>query len=497
MPRWRNFLLVLLALFAISTTAFAQRDLGTITGTITDQQGAAVPNAKITIMNDATGVAYETVSNDTGNYTRPTLTPGTYSVTAVAAGFQKTQQGNVLVNPGEAIAVNLALRVGNASETIEVTAAAPLLQTESPAMTENLNSAQVSELPLGGQRVFTYLARLSPAVVPAENGARDSNGGGFSANGIRSTGENNFLLNGVDNNVNVIDFINQTSFVIGPSVEAIGDMQIITNGASAEYGRAAGGILDITLKSGTNQLHGVLFEVLQNTKLDANSWTNNLSGVARNPIIQNQFGGAAGGPIIKNKLFIFGDYQGTRIATSGGSVDGLGYGGFYTIPTGQERVGNYSGIGVPIYDPTTTVCTSGCVAGTLTALPNAAPVYTRTPYQNNTIPVSAMDPVGAKLAALYPGTNRAIPAGAFPTNDFYTVTPGSLTTDQGDGRVDYHLNDANSIFGSISWTNTQKSERDSFWGSVRRWQFRGQQRTGFGAERQSELVSHFFAQLSK
>ncbi len=455
----------------MSTLALAQRDLGTITGTITDQQGAAVPNAQITIREDATGVSYDTVSNDTGNYTRPALTPGTYTVTAVAPGFQKTQQGNIIVTPGEPVAVNLALRLGNASQTVEVTAAAPLLQTESPAISQNLNSAQVSELPLGGQRVFTYLARLAPAVVPAESGARDSNGGGFSANGVRSTGENNFLLNGVDNNVNVIDFINQTSFVIGPSVEAIGDMQVITNGASAEYGRAAGGILDITLKSGTNQIHGVAFEVLQNTDLNANSWTNNLAGVPRDPIKQNQFGGAVGAPIIKNKLFIFGDYQGTRIRTSGGSVDGLGYGGFYTIPTAQERIGDFSAVGVPIYDPTTTVCTSACTT---------SPVYTRNAYAGNQIPTSQMDPVAAKLAALYPGTNRPLTAGAFPTNDFYTVTPGSLNTDQGDGRVDYHLNDANSIFGSISWTNTQKLSQTPFGGALDGGNFAGNSEQDLG-----------------
>ena len=155
-------------------------------------------------------------------------------------------------------------------------------------------------------------------MVPAEQGARDALGGGFSANGVRSTGENNFLLNGVDNNVNVIDFINQTAFVIGPSVEAIGDMQIISNGASAEYGRAAGGIIDVSLKSGTNGLHGTLFEILQNTVLDANRWENNLAGKSRNPFKQNQFGAAIGGPIIKNKLFMFGDYQGTRIRSAGG-----------------------------------------------------------------------------------------------------------------------------------------------------------------------------------
>ena len=477
MPRWRNFLPIFLALFALSSTAFAQRDLGTITGTITDQQGASVPNAKITIKNDATGVSYDTVSNDTGTFTRPSLTPGTYTVGASATGFQKTQQGNVIVNPGEPVAVNLALRVGNASETVEVTASAPLLQTESPSMAENLTSAQVSDLPLGGQRVFTYLARLSPAVVPAENGARDSNGGGFSANGVRSTGENNFLLNGVDNNVNVIDFINQTAFVIGPSVEAIGDMQIITNGASAEYGRAAGGILDITLKSGTNQVHGVLFEILQNTNLDANSWANNLNGKARNPIKQNQFGGAIGAPIIKNRLFIFGDYQGTRVKTAGGSVDGLGNGGYYTIPTDAERLGNFSGTGSPIYDPTTTVCTSGCAPGTLNVLSGQSPVFTRNAYAGNQLPTTQIDPVAAKLTALFPKTNQVI--NGFPTNDYYTVTPGSLNTDQGDGRVDFHLNDANSIFGSISWTNTYKLSTPPFPGAL--------DNGGFGGNSESDL----------
>ncbi len=305
-------------------------------------------------------------------------------------------------------------------------------------------------------------------------------GGGFSANGVRSTGENNFLLNGVDNNVNVIDFINQTSFVIGPSVEAIGDMQVITNGASAEYGRAAGGILDITLKSGTNQLHGVLFEVLQNTVLDANRWKNNLAGVPRDPIKQNQFGAAVGGPIIKNKLFMFGDYQGTRIRTSGGAIQNLGYGGFYTIPTANERVGNFSGIGSQVYDPTTTTCVSGCVANTLTALAGATPVYMRTPYAGNQIPNTEFDPVAAKLAALYPATNQRILPGSIPTNDFYTVTPGSLNTDQGDGRVDYHLNDANSIFGSISWTNTAKASITPFGGALDGGNFNGSSEQDLG-----------------
>src|SRR5450631_2169622 len=252
MPRLlKGASLTCLLLLLLCSTVFGQRDLGTITGTITDPQGADVPNAKITIKNDATGVTDETVSSDGGSYSRPALIPGTYTVTVEAPGFQKSQQDGVIVNPGEPVGVNIALKVGNASETIQVDATAPLLQTESPAIGTNLNAAQMAELPLGGQRTFTFLARMAPGVVPAESGARDSLGGGFSANGVRSTGENNFLLNGVDNNVNVIDFINQTAFVIGPSVEAIGEMSVHTNGYNAEYGRAAGGVIDVQIKSGT------------------------------------------------------------------------------------------------------------------------------------------------------------------------------------------------------------------------------------------------------
>jgi hypothetical protein len=474
MPRLRVCLCAVYSVLLLSTVALAQRDLGTITGTVVDAQGAGVPNAQVTITNEATGVSYDTVTTDAGAYTRPAVNPGSYTVKVTAPGFQVAEQKGVVVNPGAPVSVNLTLAVGNASQTIEVTAAAPLLQTESPAIGENLNAAQVTELPLGGQRTFTFLARLSPGVVPAEQGARDALGGGFSANGVRSTGENNFLLNGVDNNVNVIDFINQTAFVIGPSVEAIGNMQVITNGASAEYGRAAGGILDISLKSGTNEVHGVLFEILQNTVLDANRWENNLAGKARNPFKQNQFGGAVGAPIIKNKLFIFGDYQGTRIATAGGTIQNLGYGGFYTIPTPAMINGDFSAIPSPLYDPTTTACSSGCIPGTLTAQPGATPVYTRTPYTNNQIPVSQMDPVARKMAALYPAPNTAASncavAGA---GCFYAVTPGKLVTDQGDGRVDYHMNDSNSIFGTISWSDTSKSSVQPFQGALDGGDFNG------------------------
>jgi len=491
--RWGLVLLLL-----VGNIAFAQRDLGTLNGTITDPQGAAVPNAKVTIFEEATGLSYQVQSNDSGLYSRPALKPGTYSVTVEASGFQKSQQKGIIVNPGPTTAANIAMQVGSVNETVNVTAAAPLLQTESPVIGVNLNAEQLSQLPLGGQRVFTYLARLSPGVLPAENGARDALGGGFSANGVRSTGENNFLLNGVDNNVNVIDFINQTSFVIGPSMEAIGEMQVLTNGYNAEYGRAAGGVVNVNLKSGTNQVHGVLFEILQNTKLDANRWENNLAGTDRNPFKQNQFGGALGGPIIKNKLFMFGDYQGTHISTAGGSIQNLGYGGLMTIPTQAMINGDFSrllgaSLGTinnqnvlanAVYDPKSTTCLSGCASNSLSALPGTTPVYTRTMFPGNRIPVSAMDPAALRIARLYPAENQPVAVGKFPQNDFFTVTPGSLVTDQGDGRVDYRINERNSIFGSISWSDTNKSSVPPFQGALDGGDFNGTSEVDLGRNAQ-------------
>ncbi|MGO9232366.1 MAG: carboxypeptidase regulatory-like domain-containing protein [Bryobacteraceae bacterium] len=438
------FLAIALAL-VFSTLAFAQRDLGTITGTVTDAQSAVVPNVKITITEVATGLKYEVTTGSGGEYTRPALKPGTYSVAAEAKGFRRAEQDNVVVTGGDRVGVNLVLAVGDITQSVEVSAEAPLLQTEGTTLGAELNTAAVSELPLGGQRTFSYLARLSPGVLTAEPGARDATGGGFSANGVRSNGQDNFLLNGVDNNVNVIDFLNQTSFVMGPSVEAIGEMNVLTNGYNAEYGRGAGGVVSVSLKSGTNQLHGVAFLDLQRRGLDANRWENNESGTPRGPYSQNQFGLAVGGPIIKNRTFIFGDYQGTRISSSGGIIGTLGNAGYYTIPTSAMKSGDFSGL-LPeqLYDPTTTTT-------------NSAGVTSRTPFPNNMIPTSKQDPVAQKLIALYPGTNQPVASGKYPVNDLFVDTPGAQNTDQGDVRVDHRLSDKDSLFGSLSWNDTYKT----------------------------------------
>jgi Carboxypeptidase regulatory-like domain/TonB dependent receptor len=447
---------VIVALLFVSC-AFAQRDLGTITGTITDPQGGAVPSAKVTITEDATGLQYVVTTNNEGEYVRPALKPGTYTIEAEAPGFRRVQQKNVTVIGGDRVGVPITLSIGDVSQAVEVSAEAPLLQTETTTLGADLNSKAVSELPLGGQRIFTFLARLSPGVLPAENGARDAVGGGFSANGVRSNGQNNFLLNGVDNNVNVIDFLNQTAYVVGPSVEAIGEMRILTNGYNAEYGRGAGGVVNVSLKSGTNELHGSLFEILQNDKLNANRWENNKAGRSKGPYRQNQFGATLGGPIIRNRMFIFGDYQGTRIASSGGSVQNIGYGGFYTIPTPAMVRGDFSSLLGPqvgsdalgrpilqgqIYDPTTTRSVNGQLV--------------RDPFQGNIIPQNKWDPAAAKIMALFPATNQAIAGGKYPQNDYFVQTPGRQTVNQADVRVDLRVTDKDSLFGSLSWSNLDK-----------------------------------------
>lgn len=458
------------ALFVVlsATALFAQRDLATLAGTVTDPSGGAVPNAKVTITESSTGQVYTTLTNSLGEFVRPALKPSTYNISVTATGFKVTEQRDIALTAGERTGINITLTVGSIDQTVDVMAQAEALQTESTQVGAALSTKMVDDVPLGGQRNLTYLARLSPGVVPAEPGARDSANGGFSANGVRSNGQNNFLLNGVDNNINTIDFLNQTAYAIGPALDAVEEVNVQTNGYSAEYGRAAGGVIDVTLKSGTNDLHGTLFEYLQNRDLDANTWTNNRAGKPRGPFKQNQFGASAGGPIKKNKLFIFGDYQGTRIADSGGSVPNLGYSGFTTVPTAAMKNGDFSSLlgstytgtdvnGQPIsitkgmiYDPASTVYQTNAAGFQI-------PV-SRTPFPGNQIPSYRFDPAWSQIIKLYPSPNQSVITGNQPTNDYFYNTVGALTQDQGDARVDFRLSDKDVLFGSLSWSDTSKSD---------------------------------------
>jgi hypothetical protein len=465
-----------------TVTAFAQRDLGTLTGTVTDSTGAVVAGAKLQITEQATGVKYAVETDNSGTYVRPLLKPGTYTIEVEATGFRKAIQRDILLNSGERVGVNIQLTVGDLSQSIEITAAAPLLQTEDTSLGATLGSKVLTEVPLGGQRKFTFLAPLAPGVVPAEQGARDAAGGGFSANGVRSNGQNNFLLNGVDNNVNVIDFINQTAYVIGPSLEAIGEMKIVTNGYSAEYGRGAGGVVNVTIKSGTNDIHGTVFEFLQNDRLNANTWERNRGGAKRPYVRQNQFGVAVGGPLVKNRTFWFGDWQSTRVRSLSGIVPGLG--GItnpITIPKSEFKNGNFSSL------------LSGTTVGT-DALGRAIPqggIYdmmsqrmdngriVRDLFPGNIIPASRFDPASKKLIDMFPNPNQNL-ADRLPSANYLPTAPAAQNNDQFDIRIDHRLTDKDSLFGSLSWSNEDKTITPPLPGALDGSGFNGAQEQNLG-----------------
>ncbi len=450
---FRAILTALLACLAAATPAQAQRDMGTLLGSVTDPSGAAIPGATITITEGSTGVTDVVESDVVGNYIRPLIKPGTYTIECESPGFKRSVQTGVTLQSAGRVQSNFVLEIGEVTETIEVSAAPPALQTETTQMGGTLENRQTSELPLGGQRRFAFLARTVPAVVPAEPGARDAAGGGFSANGVRSNGQNNFLLNGVDNNVNVIDFINQTAYVVGPSVEAIGEMQILTNGYNAEYGRAAGGVVNVTIKSGTNEVHGTLFEFLQNTKLNANPWHLNKNGNPRQPYKQNQFGAAVGGPIARNRTFWFADYQGTFIrdgslaSTLTVPAPGMASGDFSTIMRNSDVLGaDAMGVDVirgQIYDRDTQRDIGGTVV--------------RDPFPNNQLPASRFDPIASQLIGQYPAENQKLTTqGNRPGSNYFTTRSATRDVHQWDVRVDHRISDNDSLFGSLSWIDEQK-----------------------------------------
>ena len=229
------------------------------------------------------------------------------------------------------IALNVTLQVGQISESIEVTAATPLLETETSELGQVVDNKRMANLPLNG-RNFAQLALLTAGTAPSEPGARDEGGFGFSANGARSL-QNNFLLDGVDNNSNLPDLLNETNYVIQPSVEAIEEFKVQTNAYSAEFGRGNGAIINATIKSGTNQFHGSAYEFLRNEKLDAKNFFDDPNSPIA-PYKQNQFGFTLGGPIVRNRTFFFADYEGLRIRQAQTLTS--------FVPTAAQLSGNFS-----------------------------------------------------------------------------------------------------------------------------------------------------------
>ncbi len=350
LARWGCLALFLL----VAIPAWSQIDTGTILGTVSDQTGAVVPGAKVSLTNEGTNLTVTTTTSADGTYTFSPVKIGTYTVTVEAAGFSKVVNPHLVVNINQDLKNDITLRPGAVTQTIEVTAAPPALQTESASVGQVVDQQNINNLPLNG-RNFTFLAQIVAGVnTPQPDTRGNAANGAFSANGLRPA-QNNYLLDGIDNNSDNVDFLNGTNFVVLPPPDALSEFKVQTSDYSAQYGRAGGAIMNATIKSGSNQLHGDVWEFFRNDKLDAADFFEDAGNLQKGEYRLNQFGGTIGGPVViphvyngKDKLFFFGDLELTRRRQ--GSV--------FTnaVPTGLERNSDYTDLADIITGQTTSSC---------------------------------------------------------------------------------------------------------------------------------------------
>ncbi len=390
---------------------FAQFDTAEVLGMVRDPSGAGVAKASLTLLNVETGITAKTVADDNGNYDFANVTVGKYKVTAEATGFATSVASNVTVNVGARQRVDFSLQVGAVSQTVEVTDAAAALETDSSEHGQVIHSASIVELPLNG-RNYADLALLSANVVKSPIAASFSPSGtpregSFNVNGMRST-YNNFLMDGLDNNAYGTSNQSYSSQVVQASPDAIAEFKVITSNYSAEYGRVGGAVVNAVMKSGTNDFHGTAYEFLRNTALNATGFLFSPAVFVKPTLQRNQFGATIGGPIIKNKLFFFGDYEGYRQLQR--------YLNFDSLPNLTDRVGN---LPVTVVDP-----------------------LTGTVYPKNTaIPVSALNPFAYALLSGLPAPN-----GPGRSNNYEALLLIRDYSDKFDAKIDGQINDRMTAF---------------------------------------------------
>jgi hypothetical protein len=448
--RKASLLTVLLYVIGTAVSGWAQVDTGTLVGTIRDASDAVIPNASVKATNVETGMAIAVKTDANGSYVLTPLRIGTYSVSVEASGFQAEVRNNIVLNVQQNIRLDFRLGIGAVSQTTEVSGSAPLLETESASLGDVITGKQIEELPLNGRR-YTDLATLTAGVAkitegPVNGASTPTNGnagGDFAVNGTRGD-QNNFILDGVDNNSN-----DNGDLAFVSSVDAIAEFKVQTSNYSAEFGRSGGAVINATTKSGTNGFHGSAWEFLRNDVLDARGYFES-SDQPKAPYRQNQFGATLGGPILRDRAFFFVDYEGTRIGSA--ETD------FATVPTPAEQQGNFSDIlgaqtgvdvlGRPVYEneiynPATTRSVNGQTVrdgfgfdpGSGLPIPGQANVINQ-----------GLNTIGLNYAALYPAPNVA---GAF-ANNYQINAPGNQQSDQMDARVDENLTSKAQLFERFS-----------------------------------------------
>jgi len=422
---------MLFSVVAVASLCVAQSDTGRIAGTITDASGAVVSGATINVTNVGKDRTVTVQSGGAGEYSVPALSPGDYKVAVTAPNF-KSETRAVTLQVQQTLPLDFSLSAGATTENVQVTGAAPIIATDSSDIGNVITGRQIVELPLN-TRDFTQLAELTPGVSRGQNtngnaiGAQGNaetyrystvGGAALVVNGLRPQA-NNFLLDGFDNNESLVNTI-----VFFPSPDAIQEFKVQTNVAPAEYGRAGGGIVNTAIRSGTNAFHGTAFEYFRNSALDATPWQPIPN--AKKPLFhQNQFGGAIGGPIIKNKLFFFGDYQGLRTMQPN-TPD------YVTVPTLLQRQSgftNFSEVSTPIINP-----------------------QTGTPFPGNILPASQLNPAAVAYLNAFPAPNCGPPNPncQFLTNNYTTTRQNKYVFNDFDIRGDYNIGPNDTMFARYS-----------------------------------------------
>lgn len=420
----------LLVLLVFATDAFAQIDTGVIVGRVVDDSGAVLPGVTVVATQDGTGLAATSVTNDRGEFIFPGLRVGVYVVTAELQGFRRAVSREVRVSVQTRAQVDLQLSVGALTEEVIVTGRAQLLQTQSADIGSVIDARQVRDLPLLGRR-YSELAFLSPGVVAAPAGITSRGEDTFfNANGNYATW-NNYTLDGADNNSFSTNLQERSPQVVQPPVEALSEFKVQTRTYSAEFGKAAGAVINASIKQGTNKYSGSLFAFLRDEALNANTWDNNRAGRAKGPFNQLIAGGTFGGPLVRGKTFFFGDYQSSRTERALSQTA--------TVPTARMRAGDLSEL------------TGNMVATNAFVRPGCVDAV------NKVISAGCFDPVAAKLINLYPMPN--VPGAGFFNSNFISNGILNNNVDQFDVRVDHSLAAGRDhLFARYSFQNTNRNE---------------------------------------
>lgn len=409
-----------LLFLALSVSAFAQVEQGVILGAVSDQSGARIAGATVTITNLATNVTQTAHTDAVGNFRSVPLRPGRYSVTVEAPGFKKLVRSGITLEIQAEVHLDVALEVGASAEQITVTADAALLQATEASRGQVIDNRKIVDLPLNG-RDYLQLALLTAGTNVPPPGSRFQ---GFSAGGFRVS-HNNYLLDGMDNNSNQHAAQGRTPQVISPSVDAVQEFKVQTTNYSAEFGRNVGGVVNVVIKSGTNEFHGGVFEFVRNEAFNARNFFQE-PGSPTPVFRRNQFGGVLGGPIVRNKTFFFVSYEGTKEYTADTAQS--------TVATPAERRGDFSNSffnnrPAQIFDPAT----------------YDAQTRARQPFAGNVIPANRIDPVAAHVAGFSPDPNRAS-----IINNYFSNPRSDANTHKGDVRVDHTFGPNDTIYGRFS-----------------------------------------------